>query len=404
MKVHPAVWSLLLLLSAGVVAAAFYVQIPKETGTPDLSVPTTDGGTFELGAQGGTVVVLDIFNVVCESCVILENELKRVQPAWDPLEVRVVSLGAGIPNSMEELREYQATHELNWTVAQDTDDAMTKFGVIGFPTLVIVDPAGDIVFHRSGLASGEQIDRVVTEALHRERAPVAFARYSMWALPVVAAVASFFSPCAIGLLPGYVGHAVRFHGGTEGGRLRRAAGLGAVAASGLLLVFLGIGGLAFAFSQSISPYVPWLGPIVGVVLVLVGVLLLVRPYSVALQRFFSPLTAIGADAGPQRGTFGYFLYGLGYGAGSAGCTAPVLLSLIALATSAGPYEGLLMILLWAFSAAAFMAILTVVIAGGRAGLAEWLRRHAHKVEVASALLFVAAGVFLVWFAWRAGTL
>lgn len=405
MRIHPAAWSLFLLLGAGIVAAGFYAVQPREDRAPDLVVPTLGNETFDLAAERGNVVVLDFFNVYCESCVLVEREIKSVLPEWDPARVRVVSVGSGIPNDAETLRAYALEHDLNWTVAQDTDDAMDRFGIIAFPTVVVVDPEGHVVLHRAGITTAGQLREVVAQALLVEADPVPFARYSLWLLPVAAAVASFFSPCAVGLLPGYVGHAVRFHADAAGARVRRAATLGLIAASGLLLVFLGVGGLAFAFGRSLAPYVPWLGPLVGFVFILVGILLLARPFSLFLQRVFSPLTSMSAEAaGPGSGRLGYFLYGIGYGAGSAGCTAPVLLGLVGLAAQAGPRTGLLMVGAWAATAAVFMAALTVAVAVGRRGFADAIRRHAKKVEVASALLFVGVGVFLLWFAWRAGTL
>jgi cytochrome c-type biogenesis protein len=397
-RLHPAAWSLFFLLAAGIVAAAFVAVQGRETGTPAYSGPTIDGGTFDLSAERGRVVVLDFFNVYCDGCAILEKELQSLVPTWDPERVRVVSIGIAPSNTIDDLTTYARAHNLTWAVVSDPGEAVTRFSVIAMPTLVIVDPEGHIVHHAGGIPPASKIDHVVQTALAGDSGPVGFARYSLWGLAVVAAVASFFSPCAIGLLPGYVAHTVRFPAG--GSSLRRAGAFGALAATGLLLVFLGVGGLAYVFGQAIGRYVGWLAPFMGAVFILVGLLLLLRPYSVALQRVFSPLTQVQPEA-HQRG-LGYFLYGVGYGAGAAGCTAPVLISLAALATNVGPVTGLALVGVYATSAALLMAVLTIVVAGGREGVAAWIRRHAAKVEIVSALAFVAGGAFLLWFAWRAG--
>lgn len=404
MKVHPAVWSLFLLLAVGIVGGAFYAFRPTTSTTPSYAVPTTDGGRFDLATERGHVVVLDFFNIYCESCAIVEKDLEALRPSWNASEVRVVSVGVAPANSLEELRAYARQHNLTWTVAQDTDSGVEKFGVVGLPTLAVIDPSGAIVFHQGGLPGREKIADVVASAAASRAAPTAFAQYPLALLAVVAAVASFFSPCAIGLLPGYVAHTVRFAPGGNARPMARAASLGGLAALGLLLVFLGVGGLAYAFGQAVGPYVKWLAPFMGGVFVLVGGLLLLRPYSLFLQRMFAPLTQMSGDAQGESRALSYFLYGLGYGAGAAGCTAPVLLSIAALAASAGPLVGAGLVLLYGLTAALLMAVLTVVVAGGRTSVATWIRRHAHKVEVASSLFFVAAGVFLLWYAWRAGTI
>lgn len=402
MKLHPAAWSLFLLLAAGIVTAAFLAVRPDASGTPSYSVPTLDGGTFDLAAERGHVVVLDLFNIYCEGCAILENDLKTLLPTWNASEVRVVSVGLPPRNEEDDLRPYVAEHNITWTVARDTDGGIEKFSAVALPTLVIVDPSGAIVFHQSGLPGTARIDAAVQDALSSRAAPVEYARYPLWGIAIVAAIASFFSPCAIGLLPSYVAHAVRFAPGEGRGSMLRAARLGGLAALGLLLVFLGMGGLAYGFGRLVSPYIQWLAPFMGGVFVLVGLLLLVRPYSLWLQRLFAPLTQT-SGATSQRG-ISYFVYGIGYGAGAAGCTAPVLLSLAALASSASALLGVALVGLYALTAAILMAVLTMVVAGGRAGAAAWIRTNAHKVEVASALLFVGAGIFVLWFAWRAGTL
>lgn len=404
MKIHPAAWSLFLLLATGIVAAGFYAAQPRAETTPPLTVPTTGNETFTLAAEHGRVVVLDFFQIWCESCLIVERDLQELAAEWNASEVRIVSVGVEPANGLDELRTYQSEHNLTWTVASDTDGAVEKFGVFALPTLVIVDPDGAIVYHKAGIAGADEIRTTVANAIAREEARVEYVQYSLGALAVTAGVASFFSPCAVGLMPGYVGHAVRSLGPARYGR---ALALGGMAALGLLLVFLGIGGLAVVFGQALTPYITWLAPLMGFVFILAGLLLLVRPYSLGLQRVFRPLTDMpAADDAEGRATrpLGFFLYGVGYGAGAAGCTAPILLNLVALGAVAGPATGVKLLALYAGTAALLMAVLTLVIAGGRESVGNLIRKHAHKVEVASALLFVGAGVFLLWFAERAGTL
>lgn len=405
MKFDAPLASVLLLLALGGLAAAYYARPVPAPETPALVLPTTDNETFDLFAERGHVVVLDFFQVWCESCVILEDELKTVHAASNESEVRIVSVGLPDDNSLEQLRAYQEQHGINWTVARGGSDLVNTFDIIGFPTLVIVDPAGRITHHRGGLADAGAIQRLIGESRTGDSPVAEYPQYSLVGLALAGSLAAFFSPCAVGLLPGYVGHALR--AGAAHGRhpVLHGTYMGALAALGLLLVFLGIGGLAFAFGRAIAPWVTFLGPLIGILLILVGALLLVRPYSAFLQRFFSPLTGWAARAGEARpGARSYFVYGMGYGAAAAGCTAPILLNLVALAATSGPSAGLGVVLAYAGGAAALLAAVTIIVAGAQRGAADWIRRNANKIETLSALLFIAAGAYLVWFAWRAGTL
>lgn len=408
LKVHPATWSIGLLLAAGLVAGGYYAFQPRTTGhAPDLVVPTLANETFQLSAeQGQRVVVLDFFQIWCEGCKIVEAAIQENLPRWNSSDVRVVSIGVAPANTHDDLSSYAAEHNVTWTVARDTDGAVEKYSIVVLPTVAVVDMDGNVVFHRSGIVQARELNDVVATALAGERAPVQYARLSLWGLAIVAGVASFFSPCAIGLLPAYVGHTVRSP--VRGSQ--RAAVMGLVSAAGVLLVFLAVGALAYAAARfldsarALDPVVRWLGPFVGAAFILVGLVLLVRPYSTRMQRIFSPLTQLGNhayEAGSRPG--GYFLYGLGYGAGAAGCTAPVLLNLVALAALVDARTGALLVVTYAASAAILMVVLTLVVANGRQAAARWIQAKSHAIEVASALLFIGGGAYLIWFAWRAGS-
>lgn len=407
MKIHPAAWSLFLLLAVGLVGLGTFALRTGTTTAPPFSVPTTEGQTFDLEAHRGRVVVVDFFATYCADCQIIEQRLKAVQARWGADNVTILSLGVAPHETMEELRAYAAEHEIPWTVARDEDHVGDRYGVFELGRVVIVDPTGDVVYAKAGSFQITQasIEEAVDDALAETRAPVRLAEYSVWGLAAVAAVASFFSPCAIGLLPGYVAHTVRSQ--TAGGKasMTGAARMGLLAALGLLLVFLGIGGLTLLLGRTLTRFVPWFGPLIGLVLLVVGVLLLVRPYSLRLQQVFSPLTQLTTGAGePARGGLNYFLYGMGYGAGASGCTAPILLSLVATAAAFGPATALGALGLYAVTAAALMVVVTLVLAGTGQGTAHWLQQRSRFVETLSALLFLGGGLFLLWYAWRAGTL
>lgn len=130
-----------------------------------------------------------------------------------------------------------------------------------------------------------------------------------------AGAATFFSPCAYALLPGYVGYYVA---STEtdqpplGGAILR--GLAAVA--GVLAVFLALGVVAAAVGQTLEPVFPALEAAVGLVLIGLGGLLAAgRSFEIPVQL-------------PERSTTlaGFAAFGALYALAAAGCVAPLFLA------------------------------------------------------------------------------
>lgn len=134
-------------------------------------------------------------------------------------------------------------------------------------------------------------------------------------LAVVAGVATFFSPCAYALLPGYIGFYVASTD-SDGAPLAGAVLRGLAAVAGVLAVFLTLGLFAASVGRALQPVFPVLEVAVGIVLIgLGGILLAGRSieYRVSL---------------PARRTsiLGFVGFGALYALAAAGCVAPLFLA------------------------------------------------------------------------------
>jgi len=402
-KVGPEVVTLLILISVGLLGGGYvaFEAVTTAPRPPDFTVPTTDNGTFTLSNHTGEVVILDLFATWCASCQIVEANLKENMPAWDGQPITILSLGIDPTETMDDLRAYKDAHNLTWIVAQDTDNVRQKYNTYEIARVVVFDVDGNVIFERSGVTSAEEFRDVVDDALAGRRAPLGVVQYSIVGLAMVAGAAAFFSPCAVGMLPAYVMRTVQ----TGAGSATRALKVGSIAALGVLLIFFGVGGLALIVGPSLTRNIPYLQPLVGFLLVAFGVLLLARPFSTTLQRLTSPLQRWAYDVQTERGDHGasFFAYGIGYGAAAAGCTAPVLLSVLVTAAAYGPFVGTLIVSAYAFTGAFFMVTVTVAASAARGHLAGFLGRYSRPIEIVSALVLVGGGLFLIWYAARAGT-
>ena len=214
------------------------------------------------------------------------------------------------------------------------------------------------------------------------------------AVPValVAGLVSFFSPCVIPLLPGYLSYATGLSGadlqnGVAGSRRGRMF-LGSVLfVLGFTVVFVILGTLTGALGAWLITWSRELNIVLGVVMILLG--LAFAGWLPFLNREWRvhQVPAVGLAAAPVLG----FLFGLGW----TPCIGPTLAAISTLAINEGT--------------AARGALLSAVYALGlglpfiAAGLAYekalsaigFVRRHQAWVMRAGGLMLVTVGVFLV---------
>ncbi|OYR87855.1 cytochrome C biogenesis protein, partial [Halorubrum sp. E3] len=135
---------------------------------------------------------------------------------------------------------------------------------------------------------------------------------------LTAGVATFFSPCAYPLLPGYVGFYVNSTD-TESASVTGAGIRGVAAALGVLATFAFLGGAtAWVGHEALSD--------ITIFETLVGGLLIVFGLLVAFDR--APSLSLPL---PKRRSsiLGFGLFGAGYALAGAGCVAPVFLAVVA---------------------------------------------------------------------------
>ena len=219
------------------------------------------------------------------------------------------------------------------------------------------------------------------------------------AVPVaaVAGLVSFFSPCVVPLLPGYVSYATGLSG-ADLGTARRGRML-----AGTLLFVLGftawfvvLGTLSGALGEWLWEYKRQISIVLGVVTVLVGLVFMgVVPWlqrDVRLHR----VPAVGLAAAP--------LLGLLFAIGWTPCLGPTLTAVQGLAyTEATAGRGA--VLSVAYSLGLGIPFILLGLAYRRTlGAVRWVRRHQAWVTRFGGLMLVAVGVLLVtgwWDVWVA---
>lgn len=202
-------------------------------------------------------------------------------------------------------------------------------------------------------------------------------------LALGAGVATFFSPCAYALLPGYVGYYVSMTtDDPDDVPLTGAFTRGLAASLGVASVFALLAGLILLVGRPMETVLHALEPVVGVALIVLGIAVLT-----------------GRDPGwqstlPQRRSSigGFALFGAAYAIAAAGCVAPLFLAIVLRALTYPPGDALVVLGAYAAGFGVLMLAATVAIAVGRNALLERLTQHRHRLEQAAGAALVLAGI------------
>ena len=214
------------------------------------------------------------------------------------------------------------------------------------------------------------------------------------ALPValVAGLVSFFSPCVVPLLPGYLSYATGLSGvDLENARRGRMVLGSLLFVLGFSFVFVVLGTLSGALGEWLFRYTRQISVALGLFTILVGVAFIgLVPW---LQRDVRVhrVPAVGLAAAPLLGV----LFGLGW----TPCIGPTLSAVQALAL----HEGTAMrgaMLSVAYSLGLGIPFLVAGLAFRRTlGAVKWVRRHQVWVTRIGGMMLIAVGLLLVTGLW-----
>ena len=209
---------------------------------------------------------------------------------------------------------------------------------------------------------------------------------------VVAGLVSFFSPCVVPLLPGYLSYATGLSGADleSGGRGRMVLG-SVLFVLGFSFVFVAFGALFGQLGGWLITYTRQISIGLGLVTILVGVAFLGFVPWMQRDVRVHRVPAVGLAAAPLLGV----LFGLGW----TPCIGPTLTAVTSLAvTEASAGRGALLSLAYCLGLG-----VPFIVAGfafrRMLGLVGWVRRHQAWVTRAGGLMMIAVGVLLVTGLW-----
>lgn len=213
-------------------------------------------------------------------------------------------------------------------------------------------------------------------------------------LALAAGGLSTINPCGFAMLPAYL----TFYVGAAEDQLptatsRTAQGLktGLMVTAGFLLVFAMVGLPITYGATRIVRTIPWVGMALGLTLLVVGVATFFgRKISMTINHGIRP----DHDRRPKT----MFLFGIGYGIASLGCTLPVFLAVIgASLATAGPGGALLVLIAYGIGMAIMLILFSTGAALVRGGLVRSVRRIMPYMGRITGAMLTVAGLYLTYY-------
>jgi cytochrome c-type biogenesis protein len=194
-------------------------------------------------------------------------------------------------------------------------------------------------------------------------------------------VATFFSPCAYPLLPGYVGFYVNQTEADEVS-IAGAGARGLAAGIGVLATFAVLAGATVRVGNATLSNITVFESLVGGLLIVFGLLVVTgRSPSISI-----PL--------PKRraSVFGFGLFGAGYALAGAGCVAPIFLAVVARALTLPAEISVLLVATYAGTVAVLMIATTIATGMGLLTNAGRLMTYSGRLKQLAGVVMILAGI------------
>ena len=118
---------------------------------PSYTASWLDGSTFDLAAERGNVVMLNLWATWCGPCRYEIPELDRLHARYSSRRFKVIGVSVD-EGPVEEVRKFVADQKMTYPVALDPQGRLAMlFETTVLPTTAIIDRTGKVVWKSAGI-------------------------------------------------------------------------------------------------------------------------------------------------------------------------------------------------------------------------------------------------------------
>ncbi len=125
---------------------------------------TLEGTEVHLTDLAGNVVLVDFWATWCAPCRAQHKVLEELYPEYQGKPVEFVAVNVG--ESTDRVAPYATDHPFSYPLWLDrSENLANRLGIIGLPSLMIIDTAGEIRFLRFGITGKGALRKQIAEVL-----------------------------------------------------------------------------------------------------------------------------------------------------------------------------------------------------------------------------------------------
>jgi len=136
------------------------LQLVPGNAAPAFSAITTSNKNISLSDYKGKFVLLDFWHTGCGFCIHEFPNLRKLAKSINADKIQIIGLAR---DDMKALRQFLKKEKLPYPNVHATSELLAQYGIIGYPTVYLINPEGKIVT-REGLR-GEQLSKTVNQSI-----------------------------------------------------------------------------------------------------------------------------------------------------------------------------------------------------------------------------------------------
>lgn len=165
-------WRRVLVSAGALLLASAGCSEPAENGSAapieaatsdaaDFTLPDLNGSPIRLADYRGKTVIVDFWATWCPPCLFQVPELNKLHAAHvDADDVMVIGVAVDVEGA-EVVAPWAEEQGVSYQLVLGDEDVAREFGAMGFPTLVVIRPDGEIDSRHVGLIELKELESLV---------------------------------------------------------------------------------------------------------------------------------------------------------------------------------------------------------------------------------------------------